>query len=401
MRDLLRERLGLVRNIGSESGAAIVAAIGVMIICISLGVLIVSQAIASQRDSGRSLVRTVEIHSAEAGVDTLYAKLQMGTFVCGWETAVSEALGPDAVSAKAELKYWDADGNEMNCAGDTLRWDADNVPARAQVLVTSKNERATAAGIEPIRSFESEVLLTERRGSNAGAAIFSASNITMNNPGYVTGVDADVWVDTGNYNCAGQGLRIDGNLYVPEGDIELNNDCSVENDAYVHGDIVLEGTAGTIRGNAYTKRGDLKIPATKASVHGQAVLGGAWTIKEGSVLGGVREEQDFEPFPQSRGLPPVLYSPEDWWDDGMISRPAPGSSPKTAYENALYDSAVANNKTNGPFGEGKYCTDIQGWSLGEFVRFPQQPTGGHIESQILDARECNVKFVGNTLEFYA
>src|SRR5690625_525687 len=109
MRTLLVERLRIVRRQDPDRGAAIVAAIGVMIICMSLGVLIVSQAIASQRDSGRSRARTVEIHDAEAGVDTLHASLQKGEFVCKWETTEGDALGPDGVGSKAELRYWDED----------------------------------------------------------------------------------------------------------------------------------------------------------------------------------------------------------------------------------------------------------------------------------------------------
>jgi len=401
MRKLVAGRIAVMRREGEEHGAALVAAIGVMIIALSLGALVISQAIISQRDSGRNRARTVEIHTAEAGVDSLYEQLQRGNFVCEWTTTSSDALGPDAIGAEAKIEYWDADGNELPCSGALLAHDPENPPTRAKILVTSENAIKTGAGIEPKRSFESEVLLTERRNPSAGAAIFSAGNLTMNNPGYVTGEDADVWVDTGDYNCRGNGLRIDGNLYVADGAIHLVNDCSVEGDAYVFNDIILDGGASTIRGNAYTKDGNLSIPANDAAVHGQAILGGAWITRQGSVHGGFAENQDVNPFPQSRGLPRVLYNPEDWWDDGVMVRPVSGTTPRDVYESALRDSAVANHKENGPFGNGEYCTDIQGWSIGNTVRFPEQPRGGHINPQILDARSCNVKFVGGTIEFYA
>src|SRR5690625_2288950 len=112
---LHKARVRVAENIDdqSERGAAIVAAIGVMIICMSLGVLVISQTIAAQRDSGRNRARTIEIHAAEASVDTLYAQLQQGNFVCNWKTTADDRLGPDEIGVDAKIVYWSKDGTKF------------------------------------------------------------------------------------------------------------------------------------------------------------------------------------------------------------------------------------------------------------------------------------------------
>src|SRR5690625_436046 len=136
MRTHFAERLLLIKKERSESGSAMVASIGVMIICVSLGVLVITQAISSQRDSGRNRARTVEIHTAEAGVDTLYASMQKGVFPQRWQTTAGDRLGPDEVGAEAEVRYWDEDGVEMTdfTASGELVFSPDRMPARARIL---------------------------------------------------------------------------------------------------------------------------------------------------------------------------------------------------------------------------------------------------------------------------
>src|SRR5690625_2769222 len=279
MRNALTARMRDIRNHDDERGAAIVAAIGVMIICISLGVLIVSQAIASQRDSGRNRARTVEIHSAEAGVDNLHANLQKGNFVCSWKTKDSEALGPDAVGARAELKYWDADDQPMDCSSEKLVWDADRMPARAKILVTSDAE-ATLAGKEPVRSFESEVLLKRPAIDGAGAAVFSANGIMTTNGASVTTLDdasgvGNIWVDSGDVNC-NSSFKAGGNLFIPNGKLDMSGDCNIRGDVWVSGSTFMHENPARIGGSLWSKVGPV-IMEKRTSVGGTVNTAGAFT----------------------------------------------------------------------------------------------------------------------------
>src|SRR5690625_7786203 len=103
MSNFLASRLHAATTQGKDRGAAVVAAIGVMIICLALGALVIGQAIAAQEDSGRNRARTVDSHNAEGGVDTLYAKLQRGECVCNWQTPSGDELGPGSGGAHAAL----------------------------------------------------------------------------------------------------------------------------------------------------------------------------------------------------------------------------------------------------------------------------------------------------------
>src|SRR5690625_4899144 len=86
----LRDRLPQSKN---DKGAAIVAAVGVMLICLSLGALVVSQAIRVNRDSGRDRARTSEVRTAEGVVDAVFKEMQLGNFSCEWPDSGTEPIG--------------------------------------------------------------------------------------------------------------------------------------------------------------------------------------------------------------------------------------------------------------------------------------------------------------------
>src|SRR5690625_346626 len=303
MPKILYQCMRRIRSQDSERGAAIVAAIGVMIICISLGVLVVSQAINSQRDSGRNRARAVEIHTAEAGVDMIHAKLQKGIFPCAW-TMTSEgsgdfSLGPDQVGAQATIEYWDENGNPMSCVDEKLAFDDDSRPARARILVTSKNQRDTLAGIEPKRSFESEVLLKPEQGEAASAAIFSGGNFQGPATGYLRGEGADIWIDNENYRCH-QNMTISGSLYLPRGGAELSNSCGVDKNIFARDDVTLKGST-QVGGRISIKVGNLALTNTEVTVGRGAFIGGRIVQNEGTINGPIEEGATLTDFPVSKG----------------------------------------------------------------------------------------------------
>lgn len=318
MFNFLASRLHAATTQGKDRGAAVVAAIGVMIICLALGALVISQAIAAQEDSGRNRARTVEIHNAEGGVDTLYAKLQHGEFVCDWQTTSGDELGPDSVGAHAELRYWNESGAEMECSGEELSVDANNMPARAKILVTSEAGRSTGSGIQPKRSFESEVVLKKNDASQHGAAIFSARAFSPSNSTTVKGEGADVWVDHGDYNCSNHTM-VSGSVFTPEGGVVMSNGCRADGDVNSSQSIFLHNDS-KIDGDVNSKSGDLRTQSTQSLVGGSAKLGGTWADRTGEVKGSVKEGYEFGGFYQSQGLPSVTYRPSDWEGFNELSK---------------------------------------------------------------------------------
>ena len=400
MRKLFVSRLGLARSEGEQRGAAIVAAIGVTLICISLGALVISQAVLSQRDSGRNRARTVEIHAAEAGVDSLYERLQKGDFVCRWETTEADALGPDAVGAQAEIEYWDGAGNAMDCSGADLNYDADNLPVRARVLVTSDAE-PTLAGIEPERSFESEVLLSEVRDPNHSAAIFSGGGFTAPNGGAARGTGADVWVNDGDYNCnASESFEIEGNLYAVNGAASFNHDCAVHESAFVSDRITMNNSS-RIEGDAYVKNQGLTFGNTTASIHGDAMIkgsaGGGGYSEGNSVRGRLSTGTEPSPFPQKRGFPSVKYLPNDWLNADSDSWSFDQVFPPSQWRAYLRDNALANGAPDwSEFVTQTGCPmfDRANWSFGGDLSLPDVGT-------VIDWRPCTFSANNLNINVYA
>lgn len=312
MFNFLTSRLHAATTQGKDRGAAVVAAIGVMIICLALGALVISQAIAAQEDSGRNRARTVEIHNAEGGVDTLYAKLQQGEFVCHWKTTSGDELGPDLVGANAELRYWHESGAEMECTGEKLSVDAGNMPARAKILVTSEAGRSTGSGIQPQRSFESEVILGKENNPQDGAAIFSETVPTFSNDTTLEGYDGNVWISHGDFKCT-ESVRFEGNVYVADGGALMSNRCLVERDLEVTKDIVLDSAEGPkILGSVSSKNGNLRLESPQSRVAEDANLGGKFTDRTGSVDGQIRENVNFSEYHTPVDLPDVTFNEADW-----------------------------------------------------------------------------------------
>src|SRR5690625_644702 len=383
MRARLIERMRQVRRKDSERGAAIVAAIGVMIIWRSLGALIVSQAIATQRDSARNRARTVEIHTAEGGVDSLFARMQEGDFVCDWETTADDALGPDEVGAEAELRYWDADGNHMPCDGEVLQWadGSEGPPARVKILVTSDNKSPTMAGIEPVRSFESEILISENSISSEGAAVFSANGIMTTNGASVTTLDhttgiGNIWVDSGDVDC-NSNFVADGSLFVPNGKLKMSNHCTIRGDVWTSGSVNLNQSPTRIGGNLWSKSGPVTMESG-TSVGGTINTGGEF-ICRGCSTGGKNVGNPISVSQESRGLPEVTFAPSDWV--GFKEHNYYEIVRQSAVDNDAHDY---NNVAKSPASKQHQCNLLSGaeWSLNGPLHLP-------VGNSILDARGCD------------
>lgn len=398
----------------NERGAAMVAAIGVMIICVSLGALVISETIVSQRESGRNRARTVEIHSAEASVDTLYAQLQQGNFVCDWETEPGDLLGPDGVGARAKIQYWDKAGQKFSAsdcpAGGVLNYGA-NLPARAEILATADADRPTMAGIEPERSFQSEVILTPLSEAGRAAAIFAEGNMNMTNQVNVKD-GGDVWVDKGNLLIQQGGFKIDGDVYAPGGGITFNGGGTIDGSVYALKDVKSEGTT-IFNGNVVVKDGGLKLSSSGNRVNGDVTLGKTYT-GQGKILGKLKEKTDVGSFPTSKGLPEVHYVPSDWydasnWDEpGQVFQPWPGKTEAQAWEEAIHANALENRKTGnlGPAPTLGACPEFGSYygTIGREVRLPFNTNGATQPPRIfnvnLDKPGCKFSPKDTTFKIY-
>src|SRR5690625_4676068 len=129
----------------------------------------------------------------------------------------------------------------MPCDGEVLQWNggSEGPPARVKILVTSDNKSPTMAGIEPVRSFESEILITENSISGEGAAVFSANGIMTTNGASVTTLDhttgiGNIWVDFGDVDC-NSNFVADGSLFIADGELKMSTYCTILGDVWASG----------------------------------------------------------------------------------------------------------------------------------------------------------------------
>ena len=92
-----------------DEGSLLVVAVLVAFVCLSLGLLVTSQAITTSGDSGRDRQRTGQVHAAEGGVDAAYHRLQQGALPCALPT-VSIGTQPDTTQVTTTIAYSTASG---------------------------------------------------------------------------------------------------------------------------------------------------------------------------------------------------------------------------------------------------------------------------------------------------
>ncbi len=310
---------------GSDAGSALVAAIGVAVVGIALSTVVVSQAIIVMNDAARDRVRTVEIHAAEAGLDSSLKLLEVET-PCTGVMDVGEA--PNAVSVAVEFEYFDEDG-QLTCTDGTLS----GVPTKARVTSTSTADSAASGGLSPTRRIQAEVNLVPQTVPSMGAAIFAGVALNTSNGGEVRPLDpanpAQVWVEgTSDWNCQ-NGFTFVGDVIVTDAaSNQITNGCYIDGNLWVR-NILHANSHPTITGDVVIFEGDLDVWNNPFFGGDMSVGGGlddwGWPHGNYTLVGtacsnGSTLEPDCGPLPEytAKGLAEVDYYPSDW--DGFTEK---------------------------------------------------------------------------------
>ena len=325
-----------------DAGVALVMAMGIALIGMTVAVIVVSAVVIASNDSGRDRVRTVEIHSAEAAIDATMAELQAGVPCTPSFSPVSYGSGVTATTVDVTIAYYSDTGAAIGCSGGV----AAATPAKAVITATSTSDK-TQVGVQPVRTLESEVLLTPITNPGANAAIFSASGFnpksTFDLEPAVTGESADVWIDSGDWSCtsnAAGGSRTVGSVFVPAGSLEVGNGCKIIGDVWVQQNLTvtsnsptdeIDGTGNvTVRSGAFSLGKAIEIP-------GAAKLGGAAPAGL-TAVGGITANLGSAAIPNlsSVGLPEIRWdtaSQNTWTAQGFTINSAAtfGNLLKTAW----------------------------------------------------------------------
>ncbi len=329
-----------------DRGSALVAAIGVALIGMALATVVVSATIVGARDSGRDRASTLQVHSAEGGVDAVFSQLETGT-PCTWPATglLVQSTSPSATSVTASVSYWDASGTQLPCSAGVVTGS----PTSAVVTATATTSNAASVGRPQTRTVQAKVNLTPLSVPGHGSAIFAASSIVTTNGFTLTtslpDTPVDVWVDSGNVDC-NSGVTIDGNLIVVQGTTSISNRCRITKNLWSKGKFTVNSARSdgltTVGLNAYSAGGASIAGGVK--IGGDLIVAGTWnTWGGGPLVGGLfRTGAALSEIPQyvPVGLPEVNYKPADW--TGFAN----SGDRSAAYRQWVAGQAAANGATD-------------------------------------------------------
>lgn len=308
-----------------DSGVALVMAMGVALLGIIVAGIVVTMTIVAANDSGRDRVRTAEVHSAEAAVDTTMAILQTIT-PCPSPafSGTTYGSGPEATTVAVTIDYY-KDATALTCSSGVLS----DVPSRAVISATSTAVRAQQ-GLQPVRTLEAQVNLTPVYSPGATAAIFSANGLGTSAAFHLApgtpGESSNVWIDSGDWTCKGGSSQIKtvGSVYVPAGSLNLQNNCVVDGDVWTQNNLTTSASSesNAVSGSITVRSGNLSL-SKPITINGSALLGGA-TDTNLTALGGITANVGASGITNltSVGLPQIEWTPATWTAEGFVVKTA-------------------------------------------------------------------------------
>ena len=296
----------MIDRLGDERGMALITAMLLSMVMVTLAVTSVTLAVHNTEQSARDRRRVESIAVAEAGVNYYFSHLQSGaadTFQC--DVTKSLAGTPDAVF-EASVIFYDADGNEMPCEG----LEADDEPASA--LIRSVG---TSTSDNPARTMEAFVNLIPIRGTPFGDfAVYSDSDPTFNSNTQVFGGDSnDGNVYTNGNAVIESNAQMYGDVWA-QGFVNLESNSEVKEDVW-SGTYVQMDANSRILGNARAATSYLNL-STGAHVFGDGRAGGPITLGSGAVIEGIQVPNTATDPPDPIPFPEFTYDPVAWTKAG-------------------------------------------------------------------------------------
>ncbi len=265
----------LARIRHEEEGLAMVMALMVTFVVLLLSIVVLAQATHNIQASGYDRKRLTSVGAAEAGIDYMYNYFQKtgasSLTVDPVASAVTLGTTPNTVTYDTSLTYYGNSSGTVACgvvpvapATSTCQTSATtfsntNRPSSVKVRSVGTSSDGTK------RLMESFIALRPVTGGSQGA-IVTNSDTAFSNNFTVSGVDADIYVLTGNFTAPSGLESINGSIYVPTGSVNIGTGVTLSGQVFArdavtlnHPQLVIGGdvksstkgvtqTAGTVRG---------------------------------------------------------------------------------------------------------------------------------------------------------
>jgi Tfp pilus assembly protein PilX len=320
----------MLMRLREERGLAMVVSLLVVMVVTLLSIAVVAQSIHDLDASGNDRKRFLSVNAAEAGTNSWYEYLQttpLDEYTCDPITATVQTQ-PATASFSAEATFYAADGStEMTCPFSTTTY-----PSYAKIVSTG-----TLNGTD--RQMETFMRLTPNYGG-FGAAILGIDATAFNNSFNVygdVGNDGDIYILNGNLEI-NNALTVNGNIYVPEGSAHLENGSVIKGNLWARDDVTIENPA-EVEGAVLSSEGGVFGTSTGGTIDGSATASG--DIDDTLLtIGGTVSPYTYIGDVPTHTFPQITSSTTNWTDAGYTLVTFSGATACTNAYNYIRNSGA-------------------------------------------------------------
>jgi len=312
-----------------ERGVAMVMAILVAFVVLTLSIYMIDQAVRNQNNAGYDRKRLMAVNAAEAGINWFFNTLENTNVESLQQTAYTGEVisGPNAVSFTATPTYYADTGGTVAFSGAPT---ASNYPKSMKVVSVGTASDGTQ------RTMESFMVLHPVYGGFEGAMIAN-SNTTFSNNFTVNGNngnDGDILVLNGDFSAPSGLETIKGNVYVSA----AGATASISTQLHVYGSVWANGSV------------TINHPQAQVDIDAKSTSGGV-TVSNGSVLNNA--------YYCTGGAPANVAGSEIQTCD--LGSPPSTTFPQVKFDQAAWESSGYYVKT---FAGASACTDARSYIQG-------------------------------------
>jgi Tfp pilus assembly protein PilX len=288
-----------VRLKEEESGMAMIIALLVSFVILTLSVFIVQLSIHNSTQSAYDRERVTSITAAEAGINQMWASVQNtnpASLPCASPATGTVSSGPATGTYSVSAVYYDSSSAAMSCPlASTATPAAVELTSTGTTANTAARKMQSYATLTPIRTGLNAAII-----SNTGTAF--ANSFTLNGNG---SDNADIYIDSGDLDVSNL-PAIHGNVYVPTGAYSQTNNSVVYGNVWANGSITINNPA-TITGNGTSSTSSItKTGGTGGTINGNGTAG--TTINASVTVGGTRSPSSPQGAPPSMPIPPACWT---------------------------------------------------------------------------------------------
>jgi hypothetical protein len=295
-----------IHRLRDEHGIAMITAILVSGVILTLSITAASLSIHNSNSSGNDRQRTQVIAAAEAGLDAVMSSLSTtptASLPCNVQGLLSSS---PTQQYSVAVTYYDA-SNALAACSDPANT---NPPTRA-VLTSSGSSQPSGVAPAAKRTVQSEVVLHPVGGSFGAATIFSdqtpiSSNAVQVN-GDGTGDNANVY-SNGSWACQNS-MVVHGTL-MAQANITMANSCQVTRDVWANGSVTMTGAS--LAGHNVTSSTSSISVSNTGHVLNNATAGTTITTSGAGAIDGTKTQNKVSPAPTVQTLPTVTFDASVW-----------------------------------------------------------------------------------------